>query len=614
MGLYLGVIIASIIGFTNAQTFVHSFNGSLCSLIDFAYHTVNGDDRTEFPRWIGVENIVKALDNMTLPLIAVQSDYSNTFESTTYNGLAQQSEDYNTLIESIPTDLYKGVTGVNGEDVYPLFTESFKDSDAIGVAPIAKEGEVLTTLVEKAGTMKEAANKVLTYKDKINNTIHVYEQKFIDMEDTVTNTAEPLVANFMSIRDKAFNLFLLAFKILYGFFVAFSVVLMALLTLYAIIKCFLLKLPVHILWNIVLLTCILTLIIGALMGILSFIFGTFSPVLTYLLSPEYMNEPNSVFKSVGDGIEYIDVCLNGDGDLARKLNVDDKAMEYILQFHNVSKEFRSYTDQITKESIVYENITSTLDDIKEDLTKATDSESYGENQIAKLLEEVNEKTSNGSPCGTYDYYTVNECKDGYELSTEYKISSVNKKYCYKIQSFTGELNYSAATCNYQTEFDNIKTYIKEVDKLLDDTKNTLTTKYQAKCNSLLKDIKKVYSTSSSMVDSIIEMVENAVGSEGDFYDMFRCNYIALDLIDFVNVFNNHFSHSCRDIGISCLCGCFFSYIGGYILLRAMYHYSPQAKKNANPDVSKMSKASDKKHLNNTGRIDTELIRIKQMKE
>ena len=46
----------------------------------------------------------------------------------------------------------------------------------------------------------------------------------------------------------------------------------------------------------------------------------------------------------------------------------------------------------------------------------------------------------------------------------------------------------------------------------------------------------------------------------------------------------------------------------------MYHYSPQAKKNANPDVSKMSKASDKKHLNNTGRIDTELIRIKQMKE
>ena len=103
-----------------------------------------------------------------------------------------------------------------------------------------------------------------------------------------------------------------------------------------------------------------------------------------------------------------------------------------------------------------------------------------------------------------------------------------------------------------------------------------------------------------MVDSIIEMVENAVGSEGDFYDMFRCNYIALDLIDFVNVFNNHFSHSCRDIGISCLCGSFFSYIGVYILLRAMYHYSPQAKKNANKDKQ------------NT-QISTEIVEIKPKK-
>ena len=208
MGLYLGVIIASIIGFTNAQTFVHSFNGSLCSLIDFAYHTVNGDDRTEFPRWIGVENIVKALDNMTLPLIAVQSDYSNTFESTTYNGLAQQSEDYNTLIESIPTDLYKGVTGVNGEDVYPLFTESFKDSDAIGVAPIAKEGEVLTTLVEKAGTMKEAFSNIAglfgaNSTCMINNYTIYYLKSYLGVFIIAALGATPIMRNLIGkIREK----------------------------------------------------------------------------------------------------------------------------------------------------------------------------------------------------------------------------------------------------------------------------------------------------------------------------------------------------------------------------------------------------------------------------
>lgn len=83
MGLYLGVVISSIIGFTSANTFVHSFNGSTCSLINFVYHTVNGEEKQTLPRWIGVQNIVQALKNITIPLNVIESNYDSAFNPPT---------------------------------------------------------------------------------------------------------------------------------------------------------------------------------------------------------------------------------------------------------------------------------------------------------------------------------------------------------------------------------------------------------------------------------------------------------------------------------------------------------------------------------------------------
>ena len=145
---------------------------------------------------------------------------------------------------------------------------------------------------------------------------------------------------------------------------------------------------------------------------------------------------------------------------------------------------------------------------------------------------------------------------------------------------------------------NAKIYVNDIDGALTKTKNTLT-EAQTRCNTLIGNIRTQYGITGRMANSMTGVVEDAVSPDSTLFSMFNCNYLGYDLIQFVNQFHNKFTKSCRDIGISCLCGSFFSYIGVYILLRAMYHYSPQAKKNAEGE-----------HLTSTNRVEAEKVQIK----
>ena len=79
------------------------------------------------------------------------------------------------------------------------------------------------------------------------------------------------------------------------------------------------------------------------MGILGFAFGSVSPVLAYLLSPNYLNDPNSIFHSTGQAATYLDTCLNGDGNLAKDFNISGSVAQPLEQFYEVAKKINNIT-------------------------------------------------------------------------------------------------------------------------------------------------------------------------------------------------------------------------------------------------------------------------------
>lgn len=582
------------------STFVHSFNNSACALTNFIYHTTNGEDKKDLPKWIGVENVVRTVKNLSQPLNVVDKEYVKAFgANSAYSGFGTKMKTYKTNFES--NNIYNdGVVTKDGKNVYPLHLQGFKNSDSEDYIAINTEYETyIKGGYDVSNDLQPVAAEIKDGKTEIIRELDTYQTQFLDLETSVSSTGEQLVDNIMKIRDKAFDLFLLAFKILYGIFVAFSAGLMTLLTLYALIKCFIFKLPVHILWNVVMIVTILTLIIGSLMGILGFIFGTVSPVLTELLSPDYLNDPNSFFGATGNAAQYINTCLNGDGDLAKDLNVSNSVAAPLSQFNELAKTINVYIKQLANTSIVYQKIEDKLKNYYDKLETVTDS-TDGNNQVSVVINEINSKTDN-SVCGKTDYYTVNQCKDGYSEETTFTSSGKN---CYKIQNLSSGFTPDYSSCSNDNE--KIKAQIKYLIDIAESVRKTKTKvgTLKTECNDIYTDLNTMFTSIGKMTDSIATVLNDNLSPDSKLFDMFNCNFLATDLITFVDQFNNHFAKSCRDIGISCLVGCFLSYIGVYILLRAMYHYSPDAKKRA---VKEKEKSYDKK---DTERIDTEIIKIK----
>lgn len=150
------------------------------------------------------------------------------------------------------------------------------------------------------------------------------------------------------------------------------------------------------------LICILTLVIGALLGIVSFIFGAVSPVLAYVLEPEFLK----TFGAVGGAETYVDVCLNGDEDLATKMNISATLAPNIERFNNISRVVETFSSALLNESLVYKNLLTAVDGYQNDLRTTTTAAIHGDNDITTLLNKINAITD--TPACGHDYYVTNE--------------------------------------------------------------------------------------------------------------------------------------------------------------------------------------------------------------
>ena len=84
------------------------------------------------------------------------------------------------------------------------------------------------------------------------------------------------------------------------------------------------KLFTHLLWNILALLMIITLLIGAIIGLIGRIGGDMMSVLSFVMSQENFEDENPVIiNQMGDALQYLNCCINGDGDIAALLNISD---------------------------------------------------------------------------------------------------------------------------------------------------------------------------------------------------------------------------------------------------------------------------------------------------
>ena len=587
--LNAGVIIAAIVGFARSSKFTSSFDGATCSIINFIEHMKNGEEKTEFPKWIGTNNIVSTLNSLSAPIDTIKSDYSSVFNGNDYNSVVSEYTSYKGKIDNnIYTNLYGGVTGLSGSTVYPLFTSKFEnDTTEYSKLIIEEFNSVIKNGYDNIQGLKNAGATISDPNSGLDTTLGGYSQTFSDMEQTISNVGDPAIDNILKVRDKAFDLFLLAFKILYGVFLALAIALITLLSLYVWLKFTFLKIPTHIFWNVAMLICFLTLLIGSLLGIVTYIFNAISPVMTYLLSKEYLEDPSSLFSQTGDSAKYVDICLNGNGDLSTALGVGSGPAADLEKFDSYSKGIQAAAASTPDQCTSYKKIIEQFDAIEEDLSIATDS-TYGNDNIQAVIDSLNTLTLSCS-----EYYTTSSCKAGYIPNA----TNGNKCLIFKVGTSVPvphtSCSTSATTINQKID------YINSISSLFSTQKTELAT-LSAECNTLVTHMKKVYEQTDAMTKAMSSATSGAVGSDSKLFSMFNCNYLPHDLIQFINQFHNKFVPACKDVGISAVVGSIFSYVAVYFLLRALYHFAPSDAKTETAPKPKVEAT----------RIESEMMKIK----
>ena len=632
MVLYLGVIIASIIGFTKSGKFTSSFDGATCSMINFLEHLTKGEDKTDFPKWIGTNNIVAELENLDKVTQTVEDEYPNVFEANDYTTLGSKITDYeDNKIPNIKS-LYKGLPNPQTTAmIYPFFVVGFKEQTGVHTIEITEEFKTLIkTPYDTINQLKEVSENIKANKTGVSNSLSSFKVTFNNIESTVSNVSEPAIDNILKVRDKAFDLFLFAFKILYGILLVLAIALMTLLSLYVWVKLYILKFSTHVIWNVGMVICFLTLLIGSIIGVACYIFKAISPSFTYLLSKEYLSDPSSLFSQTGDVADYIDICLNRDGDLIKGLGVSTTAAQNLEELNTVSRTVQSMNLSLPNSSPVFASILEEMQRYKADLSTVTNYETHRYDDIQKIIDSINAETDENHVCKAYDYYatTIEKCKEGYTYQETFQSTGKN---CYILPNSNLVIAYTACT------LDSIKSklsYINRIGQLLDDTIDSIKTNYVEPFNLLLQDVHAVYESSDSITNPIIEDANNSVGPNNKLFSIFNCSYLSHDLIQFINQFHNKFTSACKDVAISCVCGSIFAYAAVYFLIRALQYYGPNSRKNElnteekgmnennengkaeaqNEDIinkgPKPNNTLSQKNTKDSTKIDSELLRIK----
>ena len=513
--------------------FSKDFNGSSCALMNFFEHAIRGEETTKFPKWGGTEHISTSLSQTKA---ALDTDYTPTVTLP-----SSKDEICNTNDDFKSTDMTNiQIDASRYSEISPKLVQEFNkvyNNDTM----IDKIKLEYGTYIEggRAQVYKlETSEDVLANGD-LSSSFDSIQTKFSDIGSLLESASDSVATNFVDLQVKFSDYILLGFNVIFGVFLAISVITLACLSLYVWLKVFPLKYVIHVMWNLSMFLLFIGLIIGSVLGIVSSVSKQLSPVMSYLLSPEYISSDNSVISAEGDTGNMLNTCLNGDGDLSDSMNVEENERQF-NDYYNSS----SYLGQIyakleinkmeaIQEAITYinkikNNVGSTIVDDDETLSEYL--EDFNDDCDANLQITSISNFQTESSCNSYSSSCKNKCKELAWLGTD-----INKIYSQLTGDFTQKFGA---------------------------TLGCLQSRIQPKM---------------SMINNINAALEPILGGEGTFLSLFNCEFIKKDIIRFCDRFSNHFYHSTFNMFLCCTLIGLCSYIGVYFLMPAMYRYSQEAR-------------------------------------
>ena len=436
--LYAGVVAVCIYGLSQTNKIFVGLSNTECSFMRFFDEMLYGEMKQTTPRWAGIEGINQILtdlsnvisemgpttyqslesgvDNIEEEQVAFEDMLKNAgdrfydngnYRDEVYSKLYNKNEYYFNWADKINGNVKHGkIFDYDGRYVLDLIysfgryvpeTAKYEPNTSI----LYLWNFEYSTIANEAGhylqIAKDGFKDILEDNlDDINETLTDAQSKFDDLKKPINNVYDKIASKLYDYSVLIDDYGRQGVKLVFGALALINILLAAFMLLICLCsgkmcvnccccRCFC-KLFTHVLWNILALLMIVTFLVGSIVGLIGTIGGDMMGVLSFVMSEKNFNDPNPVIlDKLGSAIQYLNCCMNGDGDIAGLLNISDQigsfddisiaqerietaiqnfsqileihfAYNYAKQFYNNRLNYSEHPDEVPPDVIMAVNI------------------------------------------------------------------------------------------------------------------------------------------------------------------------------------------------------------------------------------------------------------------
>jgi hypothetical protein len=460
-GLYALVVAVCIYGISTSNHIFVGIADTECSILRFFDEILEGEIKTETPRWAGFEGIIDILEDMSY-----QIEEMKTSTQSDLNAEMTSINSQKTTFLNYMQEIWKRFT--NDENIPPNnyiseYTKTYND-----LSDTDKRGEYVLDLIKSFGYYHPTEKKYLPegstldiwereYKlvsdnadsnmkqaqDGFNDILSGNIKDITDPLEEGKNTISDIKESFNDIKGTIADIIVdnsetideygkLGIKAVFGVLALINVAIAAFMLLLCLCsgkcctKCCccrcICKLFTHLLWNILALLMIIVFLVGSLFALIGKIGSDAMSVISYVVSEDNIgaNGDGVLVDQLEENKKYVSRCIGGDGKIIEEMGLDLSQINSINnisdtenQIKDAKREFNDKKENLYAYNLYLNKLNQRVDLTDEELSLLRISDNNALN-FKYLLEKMNEKTlsSHKEKWQVEDSDTTKECGSG----------------------------------------------------------------------------------------------------------------------------------------------------------------------------------------------------------
>ena len=576
--VYLIVLILSFVSLGFAVLAVDKFSGAACIGLQLVDSLVLGENKATTPKWGGISTVSEILNSLS----SVTDKNNEQLAINIYNN---EQNYYDKLKEW--EDYLKESYNNHQDNKFSVNSPKMTNSDeekkvdispyyAYLWGPFENDGTILRKIYESS--QNEQMNKDILYifdnylysflgcKEEDNDhldcttdssmaSILKKSSELVEkIKDPMDKLKEKVSEPINNVYDKVNNTVITIFSVVVSIVIFYSIIIEALLSIFCCsTKCQCNCCSCLMRWVLCLIyyTSIFIVVLGFVLGIVIGVIGSFvqdaAKVVQYITSTQNLNSTKPIIIE-GDMGVYLDVCLNGDGDLAKKFGLDEEIINEITNITNDT--------EISNDTIYYE--TSPVIDYYKEYLNNLNSTSYlnidyfdandGSNyKLKEKLNEINKYVSGEyydsdkqDSCMINETWRTSKEVEGYTYNEDYPEPGQTTKYLiylYDEDFYTKaklENRYSSACSTKNHPYETVSGASKTFGQLFKTIQtNMVGDDFEKSKEGYIKDLDKLNEIYGEKNHYLQETISSAVGVVENIGNTF-ISYGTSNIFSFLN--------------------------------------------------------------------------------